>query len=619
DPTNPIRVGYYTSGGFACNGIAVSGNNAYLSDNNYGLRRFNITNPNSPQYTGIYTYSGNPPAYGVAVSGDYAYIAYGPVGLVRVDISISLSYAGRYGGSHDARDVVVSWYYAYVADGTGGLRVVDVRNLSSVGSYNTSGIAYGVAVAGDYAFVAGGASGLQVIDISNPSSPSLLRTYDTSGEARDVAVSGDYAFVSDGASGLQVIKVFERGFYVNDNEAWSLAIDDTDEPIASARVTSSQTDSIRWELSADGGTHWNEFPRDGNLHTFAYPGGDLLWRTTHIQVPPYTGNPTCTALEIEWLFEFAVIDSILDISNDQGRQVRVTWSRSGHDFVGSNWPISEYAVYRKIDDGLSATLDPASLKKESTANKISPVDGDRAFLYPPGDWDFLVTVPADCEETYSAVVPTLKDSTITEGMYYTTFFVRARTGTPGTYFDSHPDSGYSVDNLAPGVPGGFAVAYNSGGGNQLSWDESMDEDFQHFRIYRDTSPDFVPAPGNLQHMTIDTNWFDTVTEGWKYYYKITAVDFSGNEGDPTSTGSATAVGEPSAPKDFALYQNVPNPFNPNTIIRYDNPEHGAKILVCIYDVRGRRVRTLVNGTQTAGQKTVVWNGRDDRGQSVASG
>ena len=39
----------------------------------------------------------------------------------------------------------------------------------------------------------------------------------------------------------------------------------------------------------------------------------------------------------------------------------------------------------------------------------------------------------------------------------------------------------------------------------------------------------------------------------------------------------------------------------------------------IYDVSGRLVRTLVNGSQTAGQKQVTWNGTDDQGRGVVSG
>ena len=75
----------------------------------------------------------------------------------------------------------------------------------------------------------------------------------------------------------------------------------------------------------------------------------------------------------------------------------------------------------------------------------------------------------------------------------------------------------------------------------------------------------------------------------------------------------------SLPSRFALYQNVPNPFNPSTIIRYDVPAGGGVVTLRVYDVQGRLLRTLVNEPVTAGVKTTPWNGLDDRGQRVASG
>ena len=81
----------------------------------------------------------------------------------------------------------------------------------------------------------------------------------------------------------------------------------------------------------------------------------------------------------------------------------------------------------------------------------------------------------------------------------------------------------------------------------------------------------------------------------------------------------TAVDEPgAAPAAFALRANVPNPFNPATVIRYDLPR-AADVALRVFDVRGRLVRTLVDEHQLAGTRTARWDGRDDRGRGVASG
>ena len=60
------------------------------------------------------------------------------------------------------------------------------------------------------------------------------------------------------------------------------------------------------------------------------------------------------------------------------------------------------------------------------------------------------------------------------------------------------------------------------------------------------------------------------------------------------------------PEKYELYQNYPNPFNPATNIRFDLPESG-KITLRVYDITGRLVATLVDGTRTAGQHQVFFN------------
>jgi hypothetical protein len=69
---------------------------------------------------------------------------------------------------------------------------------------------------------------------------------------------------------------------------------------------------------------------------------------------------------------------------------------------------------------------------------------------------------------------------------------------------------------------------------------------------------------------------------------------------------------------FGLAQNMPNPFNPKTSIAFSLAESGD-VSLAVYDVTGRRVATLVNGPVDAGEHRVVWNGRSDGGEKVASG
>lgn len=86
-------------------------------------------------------------------------------------------------------------------------------------------------------------------------------------------------------------------------------------------------------------------------------------------------------------------------------------------------------------------------------------------------------------------------------------------------------------------------------------------------------------------------------------------DVSGVEGPEGATVLIDAI---------HLFQNQPNPFSPETQIRFKLPE-AAEVELRIYNPSGRLVRTLVSGEQPAGPHMVRWNGLNDLGRKVSSG
>lgn len=90
----------------------------------------------------------------------------------------------------------------------------------------------------------------------------------------------------------------------------------------------------------------------------------------------------------------------------------------------------------------------------------------------------------------------------------------------------------------------------------------------------------------------------------------------------TACYAATAVEESEASETprfrSELFQNAPNPFNPETNIRYTVSRRGP-VTIDIFNVNGARVRTLVEKTHEAGAYSARWNGTDDSGRPVASG
>ena len=97
--------------------------------------------------------------------------------------------------------------------------------------------------------------------------------------------------------------------------------------------------------------------------------------------------------------------------------------------------------------------------------------------------------------------------------------------------------------------------------------------------------------------------------------RLTRVSFNGGRIGARWEGGVASVVVPSL---FALYPNVPNPFNPETVIRFELPwDCPARLEV--FDVLGQRVVTLVAGTLPRGVHEAVWNGRNETGTPVSSG
>lgn len=280
-----------------------------------------------------------------------------------------------------------------------------------------------------------------------------------------------------------------------------------------------------------------------------------------------------------------------DVPNDQGRWMHICWSASSLDAPASPNPILKYSVWRMVDPNVCPE------KPSSNILWMKKTDVDK--LNSEG-WDFIhdVTVVPEFDRYYY-VAPTLGDSTA-DGIIYSTFMVIAHTGNPAIYFKSNPGQGYSIDNQAPSVPLGFsAILAGSGTNVQLNWNKNFEEDFDYYTIYRND---------DLLTEVTDTFFVDTEIIESTYSYKISAVDFNGNESESTSAiDIIVGVDDENAiPKKFALMQNYPNPFNPATIIAFDIPKETA-VTIKLYDILGSELQTLVNSTKNPGHYEINFN------------
>jgi len=114
--------------------------------------------------------------------------------------------------------------------------------------------------------------------------------------------------------------------------------------------------------------------------------------------------------------------------------------------------------------------------------------------------------------------------------------------------------------------------------------------------------------------------FGSIMEGGERINVTKAVvkDYFKEANCYVATGVDEGAGSQAPPVRNTLRQNMPNPFNPETVIRYSVDRSGP-VAIRIYNVSGALVRTLVDRVQSAGEHVERWNGTDDRGRPLPSG
>ncbi len=190
------------------------------------------------------------------------------------------------------------------------------------------------------------------------------------------------------------------------------------------------------------------------------------------------------------------------------------------------------------------------------------------------------------------------------------------------------------DHPLPVTLSGFSAAFVDGTPT-LYWTTEDEENNAGWNIYRGLESDamtndqtiqlnleLIPGAGTTNQLT-SYEFVDEqiINSGETYWYWLESVDTEGvTEIFFPTTLSIPDDSAPFTPETYGLYQNHPNPFNPDTMIRFALETSGYVNLV-IFDIKGSRIKTLLADefipAETLQEK--VWNGTDENGKSVGSG
>ncbi len=163
----------------------------------------------------------------------------------------------------------------------------------------------------------------------------------------------------------------------------------------------------------------------------------------------------------------------------------------------------------------------------------------------------------------------------------------------------------------------FVGAYHPYRGVALEWETGSSANLLGFNILRSSSQSgplvntglFVPAAAQGRYKITDA----TAEGNVAYSYQLEAVQRDGTK-YPVGQIEITVP----LPIQLALQQNYPNPFNTTTTIRFELPQ-ASHVILEIYDLLGRRVKSLIDGDRKPGYHTCQWDGRTEDGIAVTSG
>lgn len=314
----------------------------------------------------------------------------------------------------------------------------------------------------------------------------------------------------------------------------------------------------------------------------------------------------------------SVITSVSDAPTDQGSRVHVAWSSSYLD-AGPDYAIHDYVLWRSVPP--SAVKSSALLARGTTRDAAEAAATGalliREFAGTEYVWESVSIHPAAGTLGFTANVPTVSDS-VAGSNPLTAFMVEARSSaapSAPSWF-SAPDSGYSVDNLAPASPAMF-TGYYTAGTTHLSWSPNTEADLAGYRLYRGSDATFVPGPGDLVATLADTGYTDAAIA--PHIYKLTALDAHGNESPVATVIPDGILGAGlTAPIALGLAAPSPNPSSGAVTLEYSLSRAGH-VRLSMFDALGRRLRVVCDEARPAGVHRAHLSLRDDRGRPLGSG
>lgn len=674
---NPQIVGSVATPGFAGDVDVDGQQTAYIAAGGDGLQIVAVGTPSNPAIVGSVDTPGNALRVAESVAnGGYVYIADAQGGLQIADVSVPTAptIASSVWTGGVVWDVDVSGGLAYVVDASGNLTVFD--GLNSIGSLNLPASFYGVCVAGTRAYLTN-AQAMWIVDVADPAGPVLIAKTKITPDAWRVAVSqGSYACVADRLFGVHVLPA-QCGPLPNLMRSW--ALNGWDDTIVCRNAATALPGSVHF-TALDGNqmtTSFNaQWRNNGTAPTGPYQATIAVddvarWSSQDVSVP--------SGVYVYWLNTPQGVPESLVRGGRHHVQLRLDdlaqvaeeyeWDNTYTDsFVWSPLNISgQTPIVRAAPpfafpsgwgpwpscEGFTATLDTTS-----TWMAVACLPGGSSAMYDvrahspmynsfagfdlslvqsgdarAGDIEFcVVNGNAGASTNVDFSVINFSGSSVPYTMQrvsatYLGMLINGVTHTGAIDFSGGVLSlfEFQVDASLLGTP-----IYLSLNNLDATTDVRLDL-FDSAVAYASKTTAMASADvngvGGDEHLPPVT-----FTHAGFYALAVSKAAYSPAPAPPLSSGSffelVFSTSEPitdtplvavALPAEFALSAPRPNPSRGATSLELAVPHGKGRASVSVYDLAGRRIRSLVAGEGTAGRHVLTWDGRDAQGDRIAAG
>ena len=190
-----------------------------------------------------------------------------------------------------------------------------------------------------------------------------------------------------------------------------------------------------------------------------------------------------------------------------------------------------------------------------------------------------------------------------------------------------------VGLIEPTIEDTFYISLSDDEPIPFIWSRGMDIDSEVFYklvitpnflggLYENIYPEIIDTFKNISTYSWAEEMTNLNQSIWEIEYNVYSMDgefiISSETGAFVFVNSSLSISDNITPLTFNLYQNYPNPFNPTTEIKYDLPED-VFVSINIYDVMGRKIKSLSNANQTAGYHSLQWDATNNIGEGVSAG